>query len=105
MDMKKKRLRIHRRTLRMMNDPQYIYIWVNPEDKTLAICTCDKSSKDAVSIRYNRDCEIYSGGLFYELQKLNNELMDDRTYRLTGDTMRDNRVAVFQISEIATAET
>ena len=32
----------------MMNNPECIYIWVNPEQKVIAICACENNSKDAL---------------------------------------------------------
>lgn len=81
----------------MMNDPEYVYIWVNPGEKTIAICVSDKKNKDAVPIKENRDAEIYSSGLFYELARLNSELSDDRSYMVKGLVMPGNRMAEFNI--------
>ena len=96
--MKKRRMRIHKQTLNMMNNPEYIYIWVNPNDKAIAICSCEKSNKDALKVQNKRECEIYSTSLFEELKSLNVDLIEDCTYRLTGIVSQGKKVARFNIT-------
>lgn len=83
----------------MMNNPEYIYIWVNPDDMAIAICTCERSNKDALKVSDKRECEIYSTGLFEELKKANKNLSDERTYRLVGEVSKGKKVARFSIKE------
>ena len=97
--MKKKRMRIHKQTLHLLNEPEYIYIWVNPEDMTLAICACEGSNKDALKVSKKRDCEFYSANLFLELRNMNEKLQDDCTYRLEGIVSQGKKVARFNILE------
>ena len=97
LDMKKNRIRIHKRTLHLMNDPKYVYICVNPNKKTIAICACDDNSKDAIAVRTKRDCEIYSSGLFYELARINRTIDDDSSYRVTGNIKQGDKIAEFSI--------
>ena len=83
----------------MMNEPEYIYIWVNPNDKAIAICSCEKSNKDALKVQAKRECEIYSTSLFEELKSLNIGLIEGCTYRLTGIVSQGKKVARFNIIE------
>lgn len=83
----------------MMNDPEYIYIWVNPNDTTIAICSCDKTSKDALKIPSGRNCELYSTTLFEELKHINSGLKEDNTYRLKGYVSQGKKVARFNVLE------
>ena len=83
----------------MMNEPEYIYIWVNPNDKAIAICSCEKSNKDALKVQTKRECEIYSTSLFEELKSLNIGLIEGCTYRLTGIVSQGKKVARFNIIE------
>ncbi|SCW67175.1 hypothetical protein SAMN02910456_02504 [Ruminococcaceae bacterium YRB3002] len=100
--MKKRRIRIHKQTLKMMNNPEYIYIWVNPEDLVVAICSCDGSNKDAVKVKDKRECEIYSTTLFEELKRTNMGagLSENCTYRFAGSVNKGNKVATFRIDNI-----
>lgn len=79
----------------MLNDPQYIFIWVHPEEKTIAICACDKNSKDAVKILPKRECEIYSTNLFVELSRLQPDWSDECTYRVQGKVEDTKMIAKF----------
>ena len=80
-----------------MNDPKYVYICVNPKEKTIAICACDDNSKDAVVVKTKRDCEIYSSGLFYELARINRTIDDDSSYRVVGNIEQGDKIAEFSI--------
>ncbi len=97
--MKKRRIRIHKQTLRNMNNPEYVYIWINPKENTIAICACDKENRDAVRVKTSKDCEIYSAALFYELGRLNRDLDDDCTYRINGKLKRGDRISEFSMGD------
>ena len=97
--MKKRRLRIHKQTLHLMNDPEYIYIWVNPKELVIAICACEKSTKDALKVPASRECEIYSANLIEEIRKTNLQLFEECTYRLNGVISQGKKVAKFNILE------
>ena len=81
----------------MLSDPQYIYIWVHPEEKAIAICVCDKYSKDAVKILPKRECEIYSTNLFAELSRLQPDWSNVYTYRVQGMIEKTNTIAKFYL--------
>ena len=97
--MKKRRVRIHRQTLHLMNDPEYVYIWVNPEDKEIAICSCEERSKDALKVPNSKNCDLYSSDLFFTLKKTDLGLAEDKTYRFQGQISKGNKVARFNIKE------
>ena len=100
LDMKKSRMRIHKQTLHLLNDPPYVYIWVNPKEKTIALCAGDEKRKDAIQINSNREAEVYSSGLFYELRRLNRDMQDDCSYRIEGKIIKDNTVAEFDVLNV-----
>ena len=83
----------------MMNNPEYIYIWVNPEEMAIAICACERTNKDALKVPTGRNCEIKSTSLFKELKSMNLGLFDDCTYRLTGIISQGRKVVRFNILE------
>lgn len=97
--MKKSRLRIHKQTLQMMNNPPYIYLWVNPEQKTIAIRAGADNGRDMISTQKKRDFEVYSTALFYELRRLNRDMQDDCTYRLKG-SVKNSTIAEFSLDEL-----
>ena len=98
LDMKKSRMRIHKQTLHLLNEPPYI--WVNPKEKTIALCAGDEKRKDAIQINSNREAEVYSSGLFYELRRLNRDMQDDCSYRIEGKIIKDNTVAEFDVLNV-----
>ena len=85
----------------MLNDPRYIYIWVNPQEKSIAICVCGNDNKDAVKVLPKRECEIYSSELFSELGRLQENWCTDCTYRVEGIVLNSKKMAVFQLSDNA----
>ena len=93
-------MRIHKQTLQMMNNPPYIYLWVNPEQKTIAIRVGDSNGRDVISTQKKRDCEVYSTALFYEFRRLNRDMQDDCTYRINGSMKKNNTVAEFSLDEL-----
>lgn len=95
--MKKKRIRIHKQTLRQLNNPCYIQFLVNPDRKTIAIKVCGKNVKQAHKINYDttKDCDFYSKELLYELGVVSPELITGHTYRLQGKLVADKGLALF----------
>ena len=81
----------------MMNNPEFIYIWVNPEEMSIAICACESSNKDALKVSYEHDCDIYSANLFDELRNSDKVLFQERSYRLKGVVSQGRKVARFNI--------
>ncbi len=92
--MKKKRLRIHKMTLRSLNNPSYVYLLINPDKKVLAIQRCDNKKRDAIKIDYSqeKDCEIYSLGLLEQMALLDKKTYCLKTHRLFGRIINDKIV-------------
>ncbi len=82
-----------------MNDPEYIYIWVNPDDMEIAICSCESGNKDALKVPGGKNCDLYSSDLFFKLRNTDLGLTDDRTYRFSGVISKGNKVARFNIKK------
>ena len=101
LDLKKKRIRIHKQTLHQLNDPEYIQILVNPDKKIIAIRACEKNALQAHKISYvaSKDCELYSKGLLAQLAVVSPELTEGNTYRLNGIIHHDRRIAVFYMDQ------
>ena len=64
-DLKKNRIRIHKRTLHLLGNPEYIQLLVNPDDRTIAIMKGISSDVLAHRVYYDRikkgqSCELYS---------------------------------------------
>ena len=85
LDMKKNRIRLHKSTLKGLNDPEYIYILVNPHTKKIAVCKAGESDKDAIKIMGREAyCDVYSTELMYQISSLNENITSNVSYRLYG---------------------
>ena len=62
-DLKKSLIRIHRNTLRLLGDPDYIQLLINPNSKMIAIKAVDKRDYLAHKVRKYR----FETGYSYEL--------------------------------------
>ena len=100
--MKKKRIRIHKQTLRLLDNPGYIQLLVNPEQKTIAIKVCNASAQQVHKILYKPsvECDLYSKELMYQLNTVCPELISGYTYRLFGKLLPEKGVALFQMTEL-----
>lgn len=99
-DLKKKRIRIHKVTISQLGNPPYIHLLVNPEKRSLVICPCLYRSKDTLTIRCSslRNSEYYSTSLVRELSLLNPGMDDGSTYMIDGikDTGTGNIIFDFR---------
>ena len=95
--MKKNRLRIHKVTLNVLGNPEYIYILVNPQKKKIAICEARETDKDVIKIPSDRKayCDFYSTELMTQISSLNENIVSNVSYRLTG--MARNQCVEFDI--------
>ena len=102
MDLKKGRIRIHKQTLHLLNDPCYIQFLVNPDRKTIVIKVCGKEAPLAHRIRYKAsvDCDFYSKELLHRLRSVSEDLADGQTYRLEGELYPDRGLALFHMDEL-----
>lgn len=97
-DPKKSRVRVSKRTLSTMGNPDYIFLLVNPEDSRVAICPA-KRGKASLCIHYNRkNAEFYSRRLIKELEKLFGQNME-HSFRAPGKIQEGGTIAEYRLSE------
>lgn len=101
-DRKNSRIRIHRRTLHLLGDPEYIQLLVNPERLTLAILPSQKQST-ANAIRWDRiagsqSFELYSKILVRRLGSICPDWKTDGKYRLYGVCASKGMLILFDMS-------
>lgn len=101
-DLKKNRIRIHRDTLRQLEDPKYIKFLINVEKGLFAIC-CDASPFCGTAHKVDRidaegSAEIYSGLFVEQLASIYPNLEIGNSYHLPGRVHPEDRVAVFDIN-------
>lgn len=106
LDLKKKRIRLHKQTLQLLGNPEYIHFMVNPTKRLIAVVPCTESVQDAVKIHYGIgiDCELYSAALVRKLAELNCSMGSQNTYRLSGEASETDKIAIFDITDITAVE-
>lgn len=103
-DLKKYRIRIHRITLHLLGNPEYICLLVNPVDQIIAVCCATKSDHLAHCIKKNslsrkKSYELYSVNLVQSLHEVCTFLEDNRAYRIYGEIIPFAGVAQFRMCD------
>ena len=101
-DSKNSRIRIHRSTLHLLGDPEYIQLLVNPERLSIIILP-SKRLKTANVIRWDRiaeskSCELYSKILVRQLRSICPNWKADGKYRLYGSCVSNGLLIQFDMS-------
>ena len=104
-DRKKNRIRIHKQTLHMLGDPEYLQLLINPEKGMFALRGSFRGDHLAHRIKkYQIDpdnCyEIYSKNLMTALVGVNNDLCDDQSYRIYGEMIPNAGVVRFDLHRL-----
>ena len=103
-DFKENRIRIHKPTLRLIGDTEYIILLINPEEHIMAIKPSDSSDKYAHRIRK----VFFEGGHSFELHSgmLNNKLLSlcdywekTKIYRIYGEYVPSEKIVIFHMRD------
>lgn len=102
-DLKKDRIRIYKRTLHAIGDPEYILLLVNPEDRTIVILRSDRDDQRAFRLPQARfadkQCfELHSKALVQNLRGMCEEWIENYSYRIYGEVVKNEGIARFCIS-------
>ena len=105
-DLKKYCIRIHKACLHLIGDPKYIQILVNLDDMAVVIRSVDHTLRGDQTHKANQtrskstnSVEIYSR---FFIRKLCQEIQDVKlgsSYRVTGEVIPEQRIAVFSLRE------
>lgn len=107
----RKRIRIHRETLKQLHYPAYVQFLVNPEKSYMAVLGSDQPLRGGTAnrLRINPDrlrsaqsTELYSSILLENLSPLLGGMNPAYNYRLSGEVDTENRVAYFSLKQIQT---
>lgn len=103
-DLKKDRIRIHKKTLHAIGDPQYILLLINPKDRTIVILRSNQDDQRAFRLPQTRpdekQCfELHSKALIQNLRSMCDDWIDDYSYRIYGDVVENEGIAQFYFSE------
>lgn len=103
-DLKKDRIRIYKRTLHAIGDPEHILLLINPEDRTIVILRSNQNDQRAFRLPQARfadkQCfELRSKALIQNLRGMCDDWIDDYSYRIYGEVVKNEGIAQFSISE------
>jgi hypothetical protein len=103
-DLKKYRIRIHKQTLHMLGNPEYICLLVNPTDQVIAVCCSTKSDNLSHHINWKsllnrKSYELYSMNLVQSLRDVCTDWQDNQSYRIYGEIISNEKIAQFRMNE------
>ena len=104
-DLKKNRIRVHKVTLELLGNPEYILLMVNPHSQVIAVQS--SNPKDYLAHRVNMEVfadgncyELYSQKLVNRLCKVNSDWKRNMCYRIYGHLEQHNNIACFRMQDI-----
>ena len=103
LDHKRNRIRIHKSTLKKLNDHKYIQFLINPEEMFIAFLGSDKPLAGGTANKVNlvripnQSVEFYSNKLLEGVVSMIGMLDFRYSYRLSGEVDVANRVAYFSM--------
>ena len=91
---------LHKKTLALIGDPEYIQILINPSDKSIVVCVSNES--DHLAHRVDIQCckksyRLYSKPLIQSLIRLHPTWPYSRTFRIYGKYFSRLNIAKFSI--------
>ncbi|MCL2662667.1 MAG: hypothetical protein FWE83_04970 [Oscillospiraceae bacterium] len=103
-DYKQNRIRIYKRTLRLIGNPDYIILLINPEEQILIILSSDKSDKKAFHTKRlitgnKQSYEISSKHLLRKLLAVCTNWQDNRLYRVYGEVVPNQSAVQFRLTD------
>lgn len=103
-DTKKRRLRIYKQTLALLDNPEYIQLLVNPEKKMILLCPATSHQASCERIKWkqlneNQCCEIYSTSFVEKLMLLSNVWDKNMSYKLTGTLLPKQKFILYHMED------
>jgi len=103
-DLRKFRIRIHKKTVHYLGNPEYVLLLVNPEECALVIIKSNQFDPRAHRLtdesgeKYNA-MELYSRALLENICDVSNNLNKDKIYRIFGEMIPYESIARFHMSD------
>lgn len=103
-DLKKKRIRIHKQTLYLLGNPDYISLLVNPDERVIAVCRGSRSDHLSHHINWKaivnkKSYELYSTNLLHSLRDISIDWQDNQSYRIYGEIIPNQGIAQFRMND------
>jgi hypothetical protein len=103
-DLKKPLIRIHKSTLHILGNPEYILLLVNPNERTIAVLPSEREDSKAhhvskYSLRNNKSFELYSTNLIRNLKILQENWENNGIYKIYGFKIQEQNIVKFNMSE------
>ncbi len=102
-DLKKRRIRLYKSVLRLLDDPEYIQFLINPEKHVFIIRRCTEHDINSQKIYWSmlnnnhQSCEFYSKPFVEALKRLHFKKTDIHSYRIQGQYMDHQKIFVFNM--------
>ena len=108
-DLKKGRIRVHKVTLHILGDPDFILLLINPDTGVLAIK--ETLPEDYLGLKIRKEMltdgkcyEIYSKELFRALSAIRSDWEMNKSYRIYGQHEPRSNAAFFYMKDIVLVE-
>lgn len=105
-DIGRHRLRIHRSTLRRLDNPMYVRILVNPSDKGIVVEKCNASTAGSYRLMQTNErkhsMEVYSSSLVDEISDCAG-FDQYRSVKLLGRQIRGQSAVFFRLADDSTS--
>ena len=102
-DLRRQRIRIHRKTLRAIGSPDYILLLINPEEVAIALLrgerTDPKAHRVKAPIAKGDSFELCSMSLLQKLPLLCEKFKTIDSYRLYGEIIKNGEAVLFHLNE------
>lgn len=108
-DLKKYRIRIHKSTLDLIGNPDYIQLLVSPSQMTVAVQGIGDKTTSAHRVGLSRlrkanSFELYSTLLISKLRAMAPDLNEGYCYRLVGKAYPEQKLALFSLKNYEKTE-
>lgn len=105
LDLKHNLIRIHKVTLSLLGDPDYIQILVNPDNQSIVIMKGNSKDHLAHHICYNKiksgqSFELYSTVLLQNLKTISTHCEPNHAYRIYGTYISKHSIAQFSMNDL-----
>ena len=105
-DMRKCLIRIHKKTIEMLGDPEYVVLIINPKENCFAIKGTSKEDQLARRIRKTQkhSYELVSHPLINTLREVFDVFEKDGSYYIKGKMIHSENIAVFAAEDAETID-